>query len=341
MKIDFKVFLEHLITNFVSDSIKLRKYTEKTLDVDSFKEFVDYLDNNDSNSYNTFKEAVITCYIQYDCGVAISKAKDIFDFALDELRLPILINIIFSHQCLIDSFNNYLKENPVKTLLQIPYFCEAISQSIIGCLDNAHGIVYFDCRTNSPTFCLNTHLEKSSIKINQGFLKESLTYLSDIYDSSEYLFDISIDNNIITITYGNNSVKGMLIDSANITNLLKSFSFKSNDEKSLILNAFFNMQIPYEFVVLYFSTLFEYIDYNTEEPFKWVLDKFNQIKNNEYFYKLSQDYSICFTVFVHSIYPGGDICELIEKDFALSNPYSKDYSTFSFLNWLYNKKNCV
>lgn len=341
MKIDFTAFLEHLTNNFISDNNKLQKYAETKFDENEFMSFIDFLNSTNKKSYFLFEDLIKNCYNDFGCGVAINNVDNVFEFAIREFDSSLLFKLLFSNESLTEDFKKYFKVNPLRTLLPIPYFCEAIRKSMNGYLRDIVGIVHYGYIENKVIFYLNDIRDDENFKINSLFLEGVLSDLSNNNHSESSKLMIDINQNILSFSYGDASVKAMLINQKDYNSILKSFTFKSNAEKSIILKSFFEKNIPYAFVVLYFSNLNEYIDYETEEVKDWVVEKYHSIKDNEYFKRLANDYSISFSVFVHSIYPVGNICDLLDENSNLLNPSSKEYSTFSFLNWIYNQKNCL
>lgn len=341
MKIDYTAFLEHLTKNFISDNSKLQKYAENKLDEKEFLRFISFLRSTNKQSYSLYEDLIKKCYNQFSCGVAINTVDDILGFAIKEFDLSLLLKLLFSNETLIEDFKNYFKMNPVRTLLPIPYFCTAIGKGMTNYLKDIVGIVHYSYINNNPIFSLNNSKDDENFEINSSFLKDVLYYLSKNPHPESSKLVIDINQNILCFSYGDKSVKAMLINQKDYNSILKSFTFKSSAEKSMVLKSFFEKNIPYGFAVLYLSSLNEYIDYETEEVKNWVIDKYESIKENEYFKRLGDDYSISFSVFVHSIYPVGNICDLLDENSNLLNPLSKEYSTFSFLNWIYTQKNCL
>lgn len=352
MKIDYSDFLEHLISNFIKNDNKLQSHLQSSNYDFNLIEFIKYMLDNEPDSYKFYLNSIKHYHRLYDCKDISGDDINTFAKLIDEFSKANLIKIIFLNETLITSLKNYFKYNPIKTLASIPYFKKALVESISPYIQEFNGIVFFDNDDKLPNLYINPpcnsncephssdNLNKNII-LNQFYLENVLSFFIEksILEYDYFPLIVEIKNNIIKFSYSKFQSKAMLVNKVDFDSVLKSFSFSDKKENSTILKSFLSEEIPYDFVVLYLNNINKYIDIETKKPKEWVTKQFEEIKYNSYFKKIANDYSIPFSVFVHSIYPCGDINEFL-KDASKSKTASYDeYSIFSFLTWIYKKKN--
>jgi len=370
MKIDYSDFLDHLINSFITNNKRLQNHVESGHYAFDLIDFIEYMLDNEVESYNCYLNSIKHYYRLYDCKVISGDDINTFIKLIDEFSEANLIKILFLNSELINSLKNYLTCNPIKTLISIPYFKKALTESISPYIQDYNGIVFFDNPDKLPNLYINLitnnecnipHInndirqtsDNNSIKyvrdinnhiqhitINQVFLNNMLNvFASHRLLPLEYQpLIVEINNNIITFSYSQITLKAMLVHKKDFDAILQSFSSCTTQEHSMILHSFLNEELPYDFVVLYFNDINKYIDMTTQKPLDWVITQFNIIKTNPYFERISKEYSISFAVFIHSIYPCGDVNEFLTDESKFKKVSYDRYSIFSFLSWIYNKK---
>lgn len=370
MKIDYSDFLDHLITSFTHNDNKLQSHLTSSYYDFNLIDFIQYMLVNETESYNCYLNSIKHYYRLYNCKDIAGDDINTFIKLIDEFSEVNLIQILFFNGELINSLKNYLKCNPIKTLISIPYFKKALTESISPYIQDYNGIVFFDNQDKLPDLYINLitnnecnipHInnnirqtsDNNSIKyvrdinnhiqhitINQAFLNNMLNiFASQKLLPSEYKpLTVEIKNNIIKFSYSNIELNAMLVHIKDFDSILQSFSSCTTHEHAMILHSFLNEELPYDFVVLYFNDINKYIDMTTQKPLDWVITQFNTIKTNPYFERISKEYSISFAVFVHSIYPCGDVNEFLTDESKFKKVSYDRYSIFSFLSWMYNNK---
>lgn len=343
MLIDYSNFTKHLIDNFIKNTDKLKKYLESSYSNFDFKAFVEFLFLKEPESFNCYIEALKQNYILYNCGNIKGNDLNTFEKLLDELPTSNLIKVLFLSETTIKSLEKYLKINQLKTLITIPYFTKALLDSLNPYLSDYSAIVFYRNDTANIELFLNSFDENNSVSLNRFYLTETLNHLIDAYNISatnNNSLSIEIKNNILTISYGCLKSSAMLIPKKDFNKIFTTFSQPWGKEQINILKGFLNKEIPYDFVISYFNSISSYINPITNEPHKDVLTTFDVIKNNPYFAYIANEYSILFSVFIYNIYPG-DLNEFFKSESNLSDVTYDNYSIFSFLTWLYNKKNTL
>lgn len=377
MKIDYSDFLDHLIDNFVRNDNKLQSHLESSNYEFDLIDFIKYMLDYEVDSYNFYLSSIKHYYRLYDCKDISGDDIDTFLKLIDEFSESNLLKIIFLNDSLVNSLKNYLRCNPIKTLISIPYFKRALTESISPYIQDYNGIVFFENKDTSPNLYINPFdnskyntqnsnsqnndtinlldnasiipnrdttnnqdAEAQSIIINQLYLENILSVFAEkVLLPNQYSpLIVNIKNNIINFSYSNIQLKAMLVNKKDFNSILKSFSCCAEKEHSIILRSFLNEEIPYEFVVLYLNDSNKFIDIATKEPKEWVIKQFEAIKKNSYFKRIAKEYSIPFAVFVHSIYPCGDINEFLTDESKFKTASYDEYSIFSFLTWIYKKK---
>lgn len=377
MKIDYSDFLDHLINNFVKNDNKLQSHLESSNYKFDLIDFIKYMLDYEVDSYNSYLNSIKHYYRLYDCKDILGDDINTFLKLIDEFSESNLIKIIFLKDSLINSLKNYLRCNPIKALISIPYFKKAITDSISPYIQDYNGIVFFENKDKSPNLYINPFdnlkcntqnssnqnidninlpddtstlsniattsnldTESNSIIINQLYLENVLSIFAEkVLSPNEYSpLVVDIKNNIIKFTYSNIELEAMLVNKKDFASILTSFTCYDEQENSMILRSFFKEEIPYEFAVLYLNNSNKYINMLANKPREWVIKQFESIKDNAYFSRIAKEYSVPFAVFVHSIYPCGDINEFLTDESKFKTALYDEYSIFSFLTWIYKKK---
>lgn len=337
MEIDYSAYLEHLMRPLLKSDTKLQTYMESHYNEELFIEFINYINKFNFSIYSLSMKDIQNCCDFFSCGVDISQYSiEDFKVALNQLHLPTVIQLLFNNKNLIDAFKDYLKSNPLKTLRFAPYLYTGINKSINPYLNDYYKLIYID-----NDFKEYSSRDFSSIKK----IIKTLALSSD-YSANNSL-SIYITTNIITFNYKGTSINALLVNYNDEGFIENSFLYLYENEKSMILNSFFNKKIPYGLLVSYLFEMHKYITPKIttktydEKPQSWVIAKYKEIENNEYFKKLAENFSISFSVFVNSIYSRGNICDLFKESELIKITKSSDYLTFNLLNWLYLKKNRI
>ena len=343
MQIQYSDFTEHLLNIIHKDDAKFKKHIKSIYSKNDIIQFTNYLAKTNPKEYLNLTSLVKKYYKLFGCiDVDADKSCYTFESAINELHLINFYKILFMENCIVNELKNYTKLNPIKTLTKYPYFIKIIEDSLKPYIQGYHSIffnhLYFK---DYPMLFLNPfHQKENYTSINKYFLKNSLEYFADNLDTSKNFNNnlvIEIDENILTLSYGNLLIKAILIHNKDSINIFKPASLPCKKEISMIIQSITNKLMPYEIGMAYLDNLTSYIEPIEEQILPSTLKVFKSIQEISHFKQISDMFSPSFAVFTHSIYPLDNLSEVL----GVNNNFCGDntiYSNLSLLSILYTRK---
>lgn len=330
-------YLTPKLDKFLDDDDKFRKYIVDCFKSSDFEKFEQYLKTTSDVNYQLYSENLAKYHKKFDCGYSNLNGECITDFSVNEFSVESLSGFIFSNKNLMVCLKKYLRGNPLSVLVHSDDFLSLVGNFISPHIQGCTGVIFVDIEDH-VSFFLNNVSRNNYVSLNLSFLRICLNTLLKKYTGDNCALNLNIANNKLTLSYGGTEYSCILVNKRDMNGVFESFGYANNKEKLLAVDIFYTKDISYEFFIFYFSKIHRYTSEKYSVFQMWVVEKYSNIMDIDYFRRIAEEYSVGISVLMHSICPFADVYESSEQLNPALNERNKDSFAFSLALWLYNKR---